>query len=123
MASRAKYQLFVLVLLLVVPVGSAHAADWSVWGGRVIPADATAFRATAGWTTELSYHIPLDHRFELAPKFGVFFGSPLMAIPTLEVLRDEKGGLQAGEYAYGQCCGIGNTVGLEQFRDTAELGR
>jgi len=91
----------------------ASAADWSVWGGRLVEKEQSAIRAHLGWGTEVSYHFLVQRKVELAPKLGLTFGSPIMALSSLEVLRDTDGDPVPGDYVYGQCCGIGNTIGTE----------
>ena len=93
--------------------GLGSAADWSVWGGQIVEEDQSALRANLGWGTELSYHFLVQRKLEMAPKIGLTFGSPVMSISSLAVLRNSNGQLIPGEYVYGQCCGVGNTFGTE----------
>ena len=102
----------VAVWITVMPP-CAYAADWSVWGGKVLEGDQTAVRASVGWATEVSFHVPIQKRVEIAPKFGVFFGSPVMTLDSLEVLRNDQGDYIPGDYVFSQCCGIGNLIGAE----------
>ena len=90
-----------------------RAADWSVWGGQIVDEEQPTLRANLGWGTEISYHFQVQRKLELAPKIGLTFGSPVMSISSLAVLRNANGQLVPGEYVYGQCCGMGNTFGTE----------
>jgi len=88
---------FVLALCMFLgTIGTANAADWTIWGARNLETPHEALRVNIGWpSVDIAYHFPFDTDLELAPKASFSYGRPA-------VFGDES-----------SCCGFGLVAGSE----------